>query len=134
MKKKICYRLKESRQAKGLKQKDMAVKLGISRAGYSRMETGKVELTTKNLLKLAKILEISLDWLILGKEADQTTKQDLFSLFGKYAGAVEAMFTDMKENETMLHGVLSFFFERKGKEALEHQKKQEKEQEKEENV
>ena len=58
----IGARLKEARQSKGLKQKAMADKLYISRAGYSRMETGKVDITTKNLVKIAEILDISLDW------------------------------------------------------------------------
>lgn len=54
-----------------------------------------------------------MDWLILGK-ADHVKQGFDFSAFGKYAGAVEAMFTDMKEDESMMHGVLSSFFERKG--------------------
>jgi transcriptional regulator with XRE-family HTH domain len=119
----IGSRLKEARQSRGLKQKTMADKLDISRAGYSRMETGKVEITTKNLVKIAEILDVSLNWLILGK-LDQTKQSGKFSSFGKYAGAVEAMFTDMKEDESMMHSVLSFFFERKGKEALENQIKE----------
>jgi transcriptional regulator with XRE-family HTH domain len=112
--KKISARLKQARISKGLQQKHMAEKLQISRAGYSRMETGKVEITSKNLVKIAEILDISLDWLILGK-ADHAKQGFEFSAFGKYAGAVEAMFTDMKEDESMMHGVLSSFFERKGK-------------------
>lgn len=123
---KISDRLRQARKSKGLQQKTMAEKLQISRAGYSRMETGKVEITTKNLVKIAEILDISLDWLILAK-VDQTKQGSEFSSFGKYAGAVEAMFTDMKEDESMMHSVLSFFFERKRKEALESQIK-EKEQ------
>jgi transcriptional regulator with XRE-family HTH domain len=115
---KISDRLREARQSKGLKQKVMAEKLDISRAGYSRMETGKVEITTKNLVKIAETLDISLDWLILGKEVAQTNQYLEFSEFGKYAGAVEAMCTDIKEDEAIMHSVLSFFFERKGKEAF----------------
>lgn len=115
---KISDRLRESRKSKGFQQKTMAEKLQISRAGYSRMETGKVEITTKNLVKIAEFLDISLDWLILGKEVVQTKQGFKFSDFGKYAGAVEAMCIDMKEDEAIMHSVLSFFFERKGKEAF----------------
>ena len=56
---KISARLRQARKSKGLQQKNMAEKLQISRAGYSRMETGKVEITTKNLVKIAEILDIS---------------------------------------------------------------------------
>jgi transcriptional regulator with XRE-family HTH domain len=124
---KISNRLKEARKSKGLQQKIMAEKLGISRAGYSRIETGSVEITTKNLVKMVEILDISLDWLILGKEVNQTQCLKL-SEFGKYAGSVELMFSEMKENELTMHSLLSAFFELKGKEAQKNQKEQEKEQ------
>jgi transcriptional regulator with XRE-family HTH domain len=120
----IGFRLKEARKVKGLKQKTMAEKLDFSRAGYSRMETGKVEITTKNLTKIADILDVSMDWLILGKEVDQTQQGLKFSDFGKYAASVELMFNEMKEDEAMMHCVLSSFFEKKGKEALENQIKE----------
>jgi transcriptional regulator with XRE-family HTH domain len=123
----IGDRLKKARQSKGLQQKDMAEKLQISRAGYSRIETGKVEITSKNLVKIAGILEVSLDWLILGKEIDKT-QQDFFSHFGKYAGSVSLLFDAMKEDESTMHCILAAFFEKKGKEAHQNQKEQEKEQ------
>jgi transcriptional regulator with XRE-family HTH domain len=124
---KISNRLREARKSKGLQQSIMAEKLGISRAGYSRIETGNVEITTKNLVKIVEVLDISLDWLILGKDVNQT-QRDLFSHFGKYTGSVELMFAEMKENELTMHSLLSAFFELKGKEAQKNQKEQEKEQ------
>ena len=124
---KISNRLREARKSKGLQQSTMAEKLGISRAGYSRIETGSVEITTKNLVKMVEVLDISLDWLILGKDVNQT-QRDFFSHFGKYAGSVELMFSEMKENELTMHSLLSAFFELKGKEAQKNQKEQEKEQ------
>jgi transcriptional regulator with XRE-family HTH domain len=123
MDKKISDRLKEARQKKGLKQKDMAEKLGISRAGYSRLENGYVELTTKNLLRIAEILDISMDWLLFGKEVDQT-KQGFFSDFGKYAGSVSLLFDAMKEDESTMHCILAAFFEKKGKEIFENKEKE----------
>jgi len=124
MEKIICDRLKKARQLKGVKQKDMAKELGISRAGYSRIENGLVELTTKNLTKISQILEISADWLLFGGEEDQT-KQGFFSDFGKYAGAVELMFSEMKEDKSTMHCVLASFFEKKGKTAEKDQKEKE---------
>ncbi len=124
MEKIICDRLKKARQLKGLKQKDLAKEFGISRAGYSRIENGLVELTTKNLTKISQILEISADWLLFGVEEDQT-KQGFFSDFGKYAGAVELMFSEMKEDKSTMHCVLAAFFEKKGKTAEKDQKEKE---------
>ncbi|UCH98698.1 MAG: helix-turn-helix domain-containing protein, partial [Candidatus Aminicenantes bacterium] len=43
--KKIIERLKQVRQSKGLKQKDMAKQLGVSTSAYSKIENGRVDLT-----------------------------------------------------------------------------------------
>jgi transcriptional regulator with XRE-family HTH domain len=113
----IADRLKEARQAKGFLQKHMAEKLQISRAGYSRIENGDVEITLKNLFKIIKILDISINWLLFGIE-DQTKEVLSFSDFGDYAETIKKMLKEMKENEVILHAVLSFFFELKKDDAL----------------
>ena len=131
MYKEIGFRLKKARKKMGFQQQEIAGKLGISRAGYSRIETGHVEITTKNLLKIAEILQISMDWLLFGIEVDQTkqTSPGFFADFGKYAGSVELMFASMKENESTMHSLLSSFFTLKGREAVENRSQKEKEKE-----
>lgn len=60
-------RLKELRLKKGLKQQELAEILGIKRNTYSDWENGKTEPSYENLVKLADLFEVSLDWLF-GRE------------------------------------------------------------------
>lgn len=60
-------RLKKLRKNKGLKQQELAEILGIKRNTYSDWENGKTEPSFENLIKLADLLEVSLDWLF-GRE------------------------------------------------------------------
>lgn len=56
-------RLKELRFEKGLTQKELAEQIGIKRNTYSDWENGKTEPSFENIVKLADLLEVSLDWL-----------------------------------------------------------------------
>lgn len=60
-------RLKELRLEKGLTQIELANMLGISQKSYSHWETQKTEPSFENLVKLADLLDVSLDWLF-GRE------------------------------------------------------------------
>ncbi|VIQ83164.1 Cro/CI family transcriptional regulator [Streptococcus pneumoniae] len=60
-------RLKELRKEKKLTQTELASKLDISQKSYSNWESGKAEPTLDNIIKLADLLEVSLDWLF-GRE------------------------------------------------------------------
>ena len=56
-------RLKTLRKEKKLTQKELAEQIGISQKSYSHWETGKNEASFENLIKLADLLEVSIDWL-----------------------------------------------------------------------
>ena len=56
-------RLKELRKNKGLKQREIAELLGVKQNTYSDWENGKTEPSFENLIKLADLLEVTLDWL-----------------------------------------------------------------------
>jgi len=60
-------RLKTLRKEKKLTQKELAEQIGISQKSYSHWETGKNEASLENLIKLADLLEVSIDWLF-GRE------------------------------------------------------------------
>lgn len=60
-------RLKELRKRNNLTQKELAEQIGIKQNSYSDWETGKNEPSFENLIKLANLLEVSLDWLF-GRE------------------------------------------------------------------
>ena len=61
-------RIRDIRQAKGMSQKELAVKLGVNQSMISDYETGKVELTLTKAVKIADILECDLNDL-LGRSA-----------------------------------------------------------------
>lgn len=56
--------LKIARIRKGLSQKQLADKVGISPATVSKAETGKFDLRLSTLIKLSKVLDVSIEELI----------------------------------------------------------------------
>lgn len=56
-------RLRQARIAKNISIADMATMLDLTRAGYGNYELGKRDLPTPTIYLLAKILDVSLDWL-----------------------------------------------------------------------
>lgn len=56
-------RLREVRKSKKTTQKELAEQIGIKRNTYSDWENGKTEPSFENLVKLADLLDVSLDWL-----------------------------------------------------------------------
>lgn len=57
-------RLKTLRKEAGLTQVDVAEKLGISQPAYASWERGVKKPTQENLVKIAHILDVSIDYLV----------------------------------------------------------------------
>lgn len=57
-------RLKDLRKQAGLTQVDVARKLGISQQAYASWERGAKKPTQENLVKIAQILNVSVDYLV----------------------------------------------------------------------
>lgn len=57
-------RLKKLRKDSGLTQVDVASKLGISQQAYASWERGVKKPTQDNLVKIAQILNVSVDYLV----------------------------------------------------------------------
>lgn len=57
-------RLKDLREDRDLKQKDIANKLGISQRGYSHYETGDNNIPINILIKLAYFYNTSIDYIL----------------------------------------------------------------------
>lgn len=61
----MILNLKEIREKANLTQAELAEKSGVGRVTISRLETGKLKETTfGTLMKLAKVLQVSVDDLI----------------------------------------------------------------------
>ncbi|EKS20908.1 hypothetical protein HMPREF9318_00862 [Streptococcus urinalis FB127-CNA-2] len=68
--------LKQLRIQKDLSQEALAQKLYISRQAISKWENGDATLDLDNLIKLAEILEVSLDELVLKKSIKIKYQED----------------------------------------------------------
>ena len=59
----LYEKLTQARKAARLTQADVAARLDVSRQAVSRWESGQSKPSTEKLLALAKIYDVSLDWL-----------------------------------------------------------------------
>ena len=57
-------RLKAERQLSGLTQRQMAERLNIAQPSYIRYENGKAEPSLENLVKIAEIFDVTVDYLL----------------------------------------------------------------------
>ena len=56
--------IRNLREDNDYKQKDVAKYLNVSQNTYSQYETGVIELTADNLIKLSKFYNVSVDYLL----------------------------------------------------------------------
>lgn len=64
----FAERLKKLRKDTGLTQVDVASKLGISQQAYASWERGVKKPTQDNLVKIAQVLNVSVDYLVGNSE------------------------------------------------------------------
>lgn len=74
----IYSRIADARKAKGLTQQELADKLGVTFQAVSSWETGKFVPDTWNLIELAKILEVSVSWLVENRGDYEFTTDKIF--------------------------------------------------------
>lgn len=68
LKQEVGQRLKESRKLAGYTQKEVAKILMMTQQQYSRFENGIFELDYEQLVKLSKLYDVSVDYLLGLKE------------------------------------------------------------------
>nr|DAI31910.1 MAG TPA: helix-turn-helix domain protein [Caudoviricetes sp.] len=66
---KLANRLKELRRLSNLTQRQTSLKLGVTERSYQRFESGENKPSLSNLIELANIFNVSLDFLV-GREGD----------------------------------------------------------------
>lgn len=74
-------RLKDLRKQAGLTQVDVAEKLGISQPAYASWERGVKKPTQENLVKIAQILNVSVDYLVGNSEEKADELDNIELLF-----------------------------------------------------
>lgn len=60
----MYYRIRDLREDADLSQEQLAKLLNVSQTTYSRYETGKLDIPTQSLIKLAKYYSTSIDYLV----------------------------------------------------------------------
>lgn len=63
----LAKRLKELRKLNNLTQRDVSLKLGVTTRSYQKMEASEYNPKLSNLIELANIFNVSLDFLV-GRE------------------------------------------------------------------
>lgn len=66
-------RLARIRKAKGFTQKDIAIRLGIDQSTLSKIESNAINLDIDTAIKLAKVYDVTLYYLIGYKEPNRLT-------------------------------------------------------------
>lgn len=74
-------RLKKLRKDSGFTQVDVAEKLGISQPAYASWERGIKKPTQENLVKIAQVLNVSVDYLVGNSEEKSDDLDNIELLF-----------------------------------------------------
>ncbi len=103
-------RLKNLRKQAGFTQVDVASKLGISQQAYASWERGAKKPTQDNLVKIAQILNVSVDYLLgnTGNKKTSDVLEDIELLFRMNSKGL----TD-EEKEIFKRELIEFMEERK---------------------
>lgn len=101
-------RLKDLRNQAGLTQVDVAEKLGISQPAYASWERGVKKPTQENLVKIAQILNVSVDYLVGNSEEKADELDNIELLFRMNSKGL----TD-EEKEIFRKELIEFMEERK---------------------
>ena len=75
----LNQRLSQTRRARKLRQHQVAEHLDVSLGAVSQWEQGKTKPNMRNLVLLAKLLNVSLDWLLSGVETVKETQKASYS-------------------------------------------------------
>ena len=66
------YRIRELREDRDLSQTDIAKVIGTTQQQYSKIETGRADISAEKLVRLARFYNISIDYILgLTKEPRQ---------------------------------------------------------------
>lgn len=101
--------LKEIREEKNLQQKELAARLNRTPACISSWETGKTEPSIEDLVKLADLLDVSLDYLLDRTDENNVLKEDRESspLFQKMASLFDKLtYDDQNQVIGFMHALL----------------------------
>ena len=104
----FAERLKELRKQAHLTQVELAKRLGIGQSSYADWERGKKKPTQENLVKIAQILDVSIDYLVGNSEEKSDELDNIELLFRMNSKGMTE-----EEKEVFKRELIEFMEERK---------------------
>lgn len=101
-------RLKDLRKQAGLTQVDVAERLGVSQPAYASWERGIKKPTQENLVKIAQVLNVSVDYLV-GNSEERIDELDNIELLFR----INSKGLTEEEKEVFKKELIEFMEERK---------------------
>ena len=77
----ILYRITQRMEEKGITQREITKRLGIVESAFGSWKRGSNNSYLKKLPEIAKILDVSLDWLINGINEPVNEEKELYRHF-----------------------------------------------------
>lgn len=93
----LNQRLSQTRRERKLRQHQVAEHLDVSLGAVSQWEQGKTKPNMRNLVLLAKLLNVSLDWLLSGVETVKETQKASYSSNQEKFKNISALSTQEEE-------------------------------------
>ena len=87
----IKENIRRIRKSRKMTQEDMAAKLDISLTAYRDLERGSTNIMNANIFKIAELLEISVEELILGYRPVQAKGIQVEDVRAEYGGQITVM-------------------------------------------
>lgn len=76
----IGNKIYQLRRSINMTQQELAEKVGISVTFLSEIENGRKSMSVDTLIKLSKSLQVSLDTIVFGKDAEDDMQKDVVSM------------------------------------------------------
>ena len=76
----IGNKIYQLRRSINMTQQELAEKVGISVTFLSEIENGRKSMSVDTLIKLSKRLQVSLDTIVFGKDAEDDMQKDVVSM------------------------------------------------------
>lgn len=98
----IKNNIRNFRNACRLTQEEMALKMNISLTAYRDLEKGRTAMINSNLTKIAEILEVSIEELLLGYKPSETVSPLLDDMRNEYGGRITVLETRIIDLENLV--------------------------------
>ncbi len=79
----IAKRIKFTREEKKIQIKDIAKKLETRESFFENLEKGNVTINLETLVKISEILDVSIDYLVIGQEKNKFLEKDFADILAK---------------------------------------------------